>query len=112
MDEHLLHVFRPQKDGQNAPLRIKKCVCPSETSVFLIEFAFVAVRTEQKAGCPWRSSAHLFTDRINGYVHAALDNQLIVHMSADEAVGECPHGVAENIAADCLGNIFHDLRTV
>ena len=45
-------------------------------------------------------------------VMTALNDQLIMDMSADEAVGKGPHGVAEDVPADCLHDVLHELRAV
>ena len=42
----------------------------------------------------------------------ALNDQLIMDVSADEAVGEGPHGVAEDVPADGLDDVLDELRTV
>ena len=33
-------------------------------------------------------------------------------MSADEAVGQRPHGICQDVAADGLDNVFHELRPI
>ena len=35
-----------------------------------------------------------------------------MNMPADEAVGESPHGVAEDVPADCLDDVLYELRAV
>ena len=81
-------------------------------SVFLIKLCFVSIRTEQDARHPVRRSAHLLTDHIQVNVRAAFDNKLIMNMTDDEAVPERLHGVAEDVAADSLDDVLHELRSV
>lgn len=45
-------------------------------------------------------------------VRAAFDDQLIVDVTDDEAVPKSLHGVAEDVAADGLDDVLHELRTV
>lgn len=81
-------------------------------SVFFIKIGFVAVGAEQDVRHPvWRST-HLFTDHIQINVWAAFDDQLIMNMTDDEAVSESLHSVAEDVAADSLDDVLHELRTI
>ena len=82
-------------------------------SVFFIKIGFVPIGAEQDVRHPVRRSAHLLTDHIQVNIRAAFDDdQLIMNVTDDEAVPECFHGVAEDIAADGLDDVFHELRTV
>lgn len=81
-------------------------------SVFFIKNGLVAVSTEQDVRHPVRGSAHLLADRIQVNIWVAFDNQFIMDVPDDEAVPEGFHGVAENVAADCLDDVLHELRTV
>jgi len=81
-------------------------------SVFFIKIGLIAVGTEQDVRHPVRRSAHLLADRIQVNVRTAFDNQLIMNMTDDEAVPESLHGVAEDVAADGLNDVLHELRTV
>lgn len=81
-------------------------------SVFFVKQCFVSIGAEQDVWHPVRRSAHLLTDHIQVNIRAAFDNQLIMNMTDDEAVPECLHGVAEDVAADGLNDVFHKLRTV
>lgn len=55
--------------------------CIMQFSLFLVEVAFVAVRTEQQSFNPRRGSAHLIADGIQGYIGAALDDEFIVDVA-------------------------------
>lgn len=81
-------------------------------SVFFIKIGFVAVGTKQDVRHPVRRSAHLLTDHIQVNIGPAFDNKFIVHMSDYEAMPECLHGVAEDVAADSLDDVLHELRTI
>ena len=79
-------------------------------SVFFIKWRFIAVGSEQDVRHPVRRSSHLFADGFQIYTGITFDDQFIVDVSDDEAVPESFHGVAEDIAADGLDDIFHELR--
>ena len=81
-------------------------------SVFFIKAGFVAVSAEQDVRHPVRRSAHLLTDHIQVNITAAFDDQLVMNVTDDEAVPESLHGVAEDVAADGLDDVLHELRTV
>ena len=81
-------------------------------SVFFIKAGFVAVGTEQDVRHPVRRFAHLLANHTQVNVRAAFDDQLIMNVTDDKAVPERFHGVAENVAADCLDDVLHELRTV
>ena len=81
-------------------------------SVFFIKIGLIAVGAEQDVRHPVRRSAHLLANHIQVNVRAAFDDQLIVNMTDDEAVPECLHGIAEDVAADSLYDVLHELRTV
>ena len=81
-------------------------------SVFFIKISFVSIGTEQDVRQPVRRSAHLFTDYIQVNIRAAFNDQLIMNVTNDETVSESFHGVAEDVAADCLDDILHELRTI
>ena len=80
--------------------------------IFLVKFCFVSVGAKLDPGEPGRRSTHLFADGFYIYIAAAFDDQLIVNMSADEAMGECTHGIAEDVPADCLDDVLYEFRTV
>lgn len=81
-------------------------------SVFFIKIGFVAVGAEQDVRHPVRRSAHLLTDHIQVNIRVAFDDQLIMNVTDDKAVPERFHRVAEDVAADSLDDILHELRTV
>lgn len=81
-------------------------------SVFFIKIGLVAVGAEQDGRHPVRRFAHLLTDHIQVNIRAAFDDQLIMNMTDDEAVPESLHGVTEDVAADSLDDVLHELRTV
>ena len=81
-------------------------------SVFFIKAGFVAVGAEQDVRHPIRRSAHLLADHIQVNIRAAFYNQFIMNMTDDEAVPECFHGIAEDVAADSLDDVLHELRTI
>lgn len=82
------------------------------TLLLLIKPALIPIRSQQQTRYPRRCPAHLLTDGIQRHFRTALDNQLIVDMPADEAVGQRPHGVGEDVPADRLDDVLHELRTV
>lgn len=81
-------------------------------SVFFIKIGLIPIGAEQDVRHPVRRSAHLLTDHIQVNIRAAFDDQLIMNVTDDKAVPERFHGVAENVAADCLDDVLHELRTV
>lgn len=81
-------------------------------SVLFIKFCFVAVGAEQDIRHPFRRSAHLFADSFQINARATFNDQLIMNVSDDEAVPESFHGVAEDIPADGLDDVFHEFRPV
>lgn len=81
-------------------------------SVFFIKIGFVAVSAEQDIRHPVREPSHLFADDFQINARIAFDNQFIMDMSDDETMPEGLHGIAEDVAADGLDDILHELRTV
>ena len=86
---------------------------PSELFlILLIKAGLVPVGAEQDVRHPVRRFAHLLTDNIQVNIRAAFDDQLIMNVTDDEAVLESFHGVAEDVAADGLDDVLHELWTV
>ena len=81
-------------------------------SVFFIKIGLVAVGAKQDVRHPVRRSAHLLTDHIQVNIKAAFDDQLIMNVTDDEAVSESFHGVTEDVAADGLDDVLHELRAI
>ena len=80
--------------------------------LFLIKIAFVPVCPELYAGDPRRRPSHLLTDCIEGYVRAALDDQLVVDVPADKAVRERTHSVGEDVSGDGLYDVLDEFWAV
>jgi len=80
--------------------------------VLHIKFCLIPIGAELDPGQPGRGSAHLFADDLVIDVLAALNDQFIMYVSADEAVGEGSHGVAEDVPADRLDDVLDELRAV
>ena len=81
-------------------------------SVFFIKTGFVAVGAEKDVRHPVRRSAHLLANHTQVNVRAAFDDQFIMNVTDDKAVPESLHGVTEDVAADGLNDVLHELRTV
>ena len=80
--------------------------------ILLIKTCLVSIGSQQQVRDPVWRSPHLFTDRIQRHIPAAFDNDLIVDMSYDEAAPEGIQGIAEDVPADGLGDVFHQLWAV
>ena len=72
----------------------------------------VAVGAEQDVRHPFRGSSHLLTDDFQVNIGAAFNDQFIMDVPDDEAVPESFHGVAEDVSADSLDDVLHELRTI
>lgn len=78
--------------GKKAVTAVKKCGGAYHHDrhrpflVFLIKHGFVAVCPEIESTDPRRSPSHLLTDGIKRYAHAALDDEFVMDMTADEAM--------------------------
>lgn len=57
-------------------------------------------------------SARRSSPGIQGCIHRSFYDQFIVDMANDKAMGKGSDGIHQNIAADCLDNVFHKFRTV
>lgn len=82
------------------------------SSVFFIKIGLISVGAEQDVRHPVWESAHLLTDDIQANVGITFDNKFIVDVSDDKAVLEGFHGIAEDVAADGLDDIFHKFECV
>ena len=80
--------------------------------IFLVKIAFIPVCSKKQSLDPGRGSPHLLTDGIQGYTGAAFDNQFVMHMTADEAVGKGLYSISQDIAAYCLYDVLHEFGTV
>ena len=67
-------------------------------SVLLIKFCDVSIGPELDAGKPLRHSCHLLTEHFKRYIFGAFDNELIVDVSADEAVKKSFHGIHQEVS--------------
>ena len=56
--------------------------------------------------------SHDVADALHIGIFRNFDDQFIVDMSADETVFQVLHGIAENVAADSLGDILDVFRAV
>ena len=81
-------------------------------SVFFVKIVLIAVGAEQDVRHPVRRSAHLLANHIQVNIGAAFDDQFIMNVSYDDAMPESLHGIAEDVAADSLDDVLHELRTV
>ncbi len=81
-------------------------------SVFLVKHRFISISPEQDIRHPVRRSAHLLANHIQVNIRTAFDDQLIMNVTDDEAVPESLHGVTEDVTADGLDDVLHELRTV
>ena len=67
---------------------------------------------EQDVWHPVRCSCHLLAERFQGYFLGTFDNQFIVDMTANKAVGECFHSIHQKVSGDGLYHILDKFRTV
>lgn len=81
-------------------------------SVLLVKRCLISVASDQDIRHPVRCTAHDGGYGFYGYILAAFDDQLIMDVTADEAVGQILHSKAEKIPADSLYDVLHELRTV
>ena len=79
--------------------------------IFLIELGFKAVRAENQAFRPRRRATHLLADGLQRHPGISLDDDFVVHVSYNSAAAKRLHGVAQDVAADALDDIFHELAT-
>ena len=81
-------------------------------SVLFIKVTFVPIGTERKPLCPRWSSTHHLADFRYICIYRAFDDKFIVHVTANPIIPQCPHSRAENIPADRLNDVLHELRSV
>lgn len=81
-------------------------------SLFLVKSTFISISSQFNPRQPGWCSAHLLTDGVEGCVLADFDDKLVVDVADDAAVRQRPHGVAQDIPADCLGNVLAELRPI
>ena len=81
-------------------------------SVFLIEFALETIRTEQKLLCPRWGSRHLLTHDRKRNSLVTFDDEFVMDVGDNVHATQRLYGIAENVAADGLRNVFHELRAV
>ena len=79
---------------------------------FLIIRHFIPIRSQLDTWQPRRSFSHLLAADLVINAFAAFDNPLIMHVSADEAVGKILHGKAEKIPAYGLPDVLDELWAV
>lgn len=81
-------------------------------SVFLIKIGLVAIGSEQDIRHPVRGSAHLLADHFQINSGVTFDDKFIVDVADDKAVAESLHSIAEDVTADGLDDILHELRFI
>ena len=80
--------------------------------IFFIKISFIPIASNQDIRHPvWRST-HDIADGFVINILAAFDDELIMDMTADKAVGEVTHGKAEKVSGDCLHDVLYEFRTV
>lgn len=65
--------------------------------IFFIKCCFIPIGTKEQSFNPCRCSSHLFTDSSKVSIHRCFNDQFIMYMTYDKAVGESTHGMAEDI---------------
>ena len=79
-------------------------------SVFFIKIGLVAISSEQDIRHPVRGYAHLLADHFRVNSGVTFDDKFIVDVADDKAVAESLHSIAEDVTADGLDDILHELR--
>lgn len=125
VSEHTVIIFRNQifhsgfhlslkfpRNSSSISSRTESDALSTPISIFLIKFTFVSVCPEQQSFGPRRCTSHLLTDGIDTGIPAAFDDQFIMDMTDDGTAPQGLHGIAEDIPADALDDVFHELRAV
>lgn len=81
-------------------------------SIFLVKQCLVSVGAEQDIRHLVGGSTHLVADGFQINSGIAFDDQFIMDMTNDEAVAERLHSITEDVAADGLDDILHELQSV
>jgi hypothetical protein len=81
-------------------------------SVLLIKRTFIPICPKDQSLRPGRCPAHLLTNSIYAGVFAALDDQFIMDVAHNGTAPQRLHSVAENVPADALDDVFHELGPV
>ena len=80
--------------------------------IFFIKFGFIPIASNQDIRHPvWRPT-HDIADGFVINILAAFDDELIMDMTTNKAVGEGAHGKTKKISGDCLHNVLNEFRTV
>ena len=86
-----------------------------ETAIFLIFFVkwrFISIASNLDIWHPvWRPT-HDIADGFVIDILTTFDNEFIMDMTADKAVGEVTHGKTEKVPGDCLHDVLYEFRTV
>ena len=69
-------------------------------SIFTVPRSNITIGPQQDIWHPVRYSGHLLTKLFQGYFLFAFDDQFVVHMPADEAVGKGLHRIHQQVTAD------------
>ena len=80
--------------------------------LFLIEITFKTIGAKQESRCPRRGSRHLRTHSKKRDSLVTFDDEFIMDVRDNIHRSQRLHGVAENVTADGLRDVFYELRTV
>ena len=86
-----------------------------ETAIFLIFFVkwrLIPIASKLDIRHPVWRSAHDTADGFVIDILTAFDDELIMDMTTDEAVGEVAHSKTEKVSGDCLHDVLYEFRTV
>ena len=85
---------------------------PTEQLLFFIKFCLVAIASDKDIRHPVWRFAHDTADGFVINILTAFDDELIMDMTTNKAVGEVTHGKAEKVSGDCLHDVLYEFRTV